>query len=139
MKKITLIISIFLLISCNRKNNQNFELEGMIMSENFYNALVTLKKSNKNEYESYVKFLKEKYRKPILIDDYRECKEPDTSGNYMNRVLDELKDRGYAISGYNFGGNGFYIVTVVKPTGRIGSSEVKVLVNECGEILRIIE
>ena len=74
--------------------------------------------------------MKEKYRKPILIDDYRECKEPDTSGNYMNRVLDELKDRGYAISGYNFGGNGFYIVTVVKPTGRIGSSEVKVLVNE---------
>ena len=68
-----------------------------------------------------------------------ECKEPDDTGNYMNRVLDELKDNGYGISGYYFGGNGFYNVTVIKPYGEIGSSELEVLVNECGEILKIIE
>ena len=72
-------------------------------------------------------------------DKEKECREPDDTGNYMNRVLDELNDKGYGISGYYFGGNGFYNVTVIKPTGTIGSSEVEVLVNECGEILRIIE
>ena len=67
------------------------------------------------------------------------CNNPDDSGRFMDLVINELKGKGYGISGYYFSGNGFYNITVIKPTGRIGSSEVEVLVGECGDILKIIE
>ena len=97
----------------------------------------------KEEQERLKKIKEEQERLDIKQNKYKsksnECNEPDDTGNYMNRVLDELNGKGYGISGYYFGGNGFYNVTVIKPTGTIGSSEVEVLVNKCGEILRIIE
>ena len=67
------------------------------------------------------------------------CNKPDNSGNFMDLVINELKSKGYGISGYYFSGNGFYNITVIKPTGEIGIYEDEVLVNECCEIRKIIE
>ena len=66
------------------------------------------------------------------------CSEPDTSGGYMDKVLTRIRGTGCQISGYYFGGTGSYNVQAICPGGRIGVTDIEVLVNECGTILRVI-
>ena len=67
------------------------------------------------------------------------CREPDKSGSYMNKVLRRIENTGCRISGHYFGGTGSYHVQAICPGGRIGVSDIEVLVNECGEILRVLK
>ena len=63
-----------------------------------------------------------------------DCKEPDTSGQFMNIVVSRIKNQGCAISSNFFKGNGSYIIQAVCPELG-GPKEFEVLVNECGDIL----
>jgi hypothetical protein len=66
------------------------------------------------------------------------CTQPDTSGNYMDNVINYVKKQDYMVSGYYFSGNGFYNLNVIKPSVKPGSFDIEVLVNECGDILRVV-
>ena len=66
------------------------------------------------------------------------CSQPDTTGNYMDNVIDYVKKQDYMVSGYYFSGNGFYNLNVIKPSVKPGSFDIEVLVNECGKVLRVV-
>lgn len=68
----------------------------------------------------------------------KECKEPDTSGRYMDKVYSRIRSTGCEISGSYFSGNGSYEIQAICPGGRIGVTNIEVLVNECGDILRVL-
>lgn len=66
------------------------------------------------------------------------CSQPDTTGEYMDNIIDYVKKQDYMVSGYYFSENGFYNLNVIKPSFKPGSFDIEVLVNECGDILRVV-
>jgi len=70
------------------------------------------------------------------------CVGLDATGNYMGKVISIIENQGCGISGYYFVGRGSYIVNSICPEldrarGRIGSIDIEVVVNKCGEIIKV--
>jgi hypothetical protein len=68
----------------------------------------------------------------------KECRGPDTSGKYMNKVYSRIRNTGCQISGGYFSGNGSYEIQAVCPSGKIGVTNIEVIVNKCGDIERVL-
>ena len=70
------------------------------------------------------------------------CVGLDATGNYMDKVISRVENQGCGIGGYYFVGRGSYIVNSICPEldrarGRIGSIDIEVVVNKCGEIIKV--
>ena len=84
----------------------------------------------------YVVYLPQKSTQ--FIETEKECKEPDTTGKYLDKVYSRIRNAGCEISGGWFIGNGSYKIQAICPGGKIGITNIEVLVNECGDILRVL-
>ena len=86
----------------------------------------------------YIQLKKESLKSNNSNDpDNSDCKEPDTSGKFMDLVVSRIKNKGCAISFNFFKGNGSYIIQAVC-SDMGGAEEFEVVVNECGDILRVL-
>ena len=70
------------------------------------------------------------------------CVGLDATGNYMDKVISRVENQGCGIGGFYFLGRGSYIVNSICPEldrarGRIGSIDIEVVVNKCGEIIKV--